>query len=132
LVLMGVITDIEGRHAQAQTYYREGLQVAPNDPGLTVDLALSLALGGDYTAAVGVLRPLATAPGGTPQERQTLALIYGLQGSLAEATRLGRIDLDEAAVDHNLAYYRTLRELAPEARDRAIWSASLPPASKSP
>ena len=62
------------------------------------------------------------APGASAQERQTLALIYGLQGSVAEAARLGRIDLDEASVEHNLAYYQTLRELPPEARDRAILS----------
>jgi len=73
------------------------------------------------------------APSGTAQERQTLALIYGLQGSTAEAARLGRIDLDEAAVEHNLAYYQTLRELSPQARDQAIWSAGVrqPPTSSS-
>ena len=53
-----------------------------------------------------------------------MALIYGLQGSVAEAARLGRIDLDEASVEHNLAYYQTLRALSPEARGRAILSAS--------
>jgi hypothetical protein len=35
------------------------------------------------------------------------------------------MDLDEAAVEHNLAYYRTLRELSPEERDRAVRSAGL-------
>ena len=62
-----------------------------------------------------------------------MALIYGLQGSTAEAARLGRMDLDEAAVEHNLAFYETLRELSPEARDRAIRSAGVtqPPAQVS-
>ena len=54
-----------------------------------------------------------------------MALIYGLEGSVAEAARIGRMDLDEAAVQHNLAYYRTLRELSPEERDRAVRSAGL-------
>ncbi len=122
LVLLGLTQDVEGRHQQAQAYYRHGLQGAPGDPALTVDLALSLALSGNYPNAIAVLQPVAMAPGGSAQERQTLALIYGLQGTVTEAARLGRIDLDEAAVEHNLAYYQTLRALSPEARDHAILS----------
>jgi Flp pilus assembly protein TadD len=122
MVLLGLTQDVEGRHQQAQAYYRQGLRQAPSDPALTVNLALSLALSGNYPNAIAVLQPVAMAPGGSAQERQTLALIYGLQGTVAEAARLGRIDLDEAAVEHNLAYYQTLRALSPEARDHAILS----------
>ena len=125
LVMLGVVEDVEGRHPQAQYYYQQGLRYAPGDPALTVDLSLSLALGGNYPKAVAVLQPIAMASSGTAQERQTLALIYGLEGSVAEAARIGRIDLDEAAVEHNLGYYRTLRELSPEARDQAVRSAGL-------
>jgi Flp pilus assembly protein TadD len=125
LVLLGVVEDVEGRHAQAQNYYRQGLRYAPGDPGLTVDLSLSLALSGDYANAIATLQPVAMASSGSAQERQTLALIYGLEGSVAEAARIGRMDLDEASVEHNLAYYRTLRELSPEARDQAVRSAGL-------
>ena len=125
LVLQGVVDDVEGRHQQAQAAYQQGLQHAPGDPALTVDLALSLALSGNYPNAIAVLRPVAMGAAGTAQERQTLALIYGLQGSLGDAEKVGRLDLDAAAVEHNLAYYRTLRELSPEARGQAIWSAGL-------
>jgi Flp pilus assembly protein TadD len=133
LVLIGVVEDVEGQHQQAQTYYQQGLRYAPGDPALSVDLALSLALGGNYANAIAILQPVAMAASGTAQERQTLALIYGLEGNVVEAARLGRMDLDEAAVEHNLAYYNTLRELPPEARDRAIRSAGLvrPPPSSS-
>jgi hypothetical protein len=62
------------------------------------------------------------SPAGTAQERQTLALIYGLTGNTAEAARLGRIDLDDASVAQNLAYYQSLRALSPEARTQAILS----------
>ena len=123
LVLLGVTQDTEGRHQQAQAYYQRGLAHAPGDPVLTVDLALSLALSGNYPNAIAVLQPVAMAPSGSAQERQTLALIYGLQGTVAEAARLGRMDLDEASVEHNLAYYQTLRALSPEARNHAILSA---------
>jgi Flp pilus assembly protein TadD len=124
LLLQGVTQDLAGRHREAQVYYRDGLVRAPGHPALTVNLALSLALSGNYPNAIAVLQPLAMSPAGSAQERQTLALIYGLNGSTAEAARLGRIDLDDAAVEHNLAYYQSLRELSPEARSQAILSGS--------
>ena len=129
LLLLGVTKDLAGEHGEAQAYYRDGLVRAPGDPGLTVNLALSLALSGNYPNAIAVLQPLAMSPAGSAQERQTLALIYGLRGNTAEAARLSRIDLDDASVEHNLAYYATLRELSPEARSRAILTPSGPTAS---
>ena len=122
LLLLGVTKDLAGSHLEAQSCYRDGLVRAPGDPGLTVDLALSLAISGNYPNAISVLQPLAMSAAATPQERQTLALIYGLNGNTAEAARLGRIDLDDASVEHNLAYYQSLRELSPEARSQAILS----------
>lgn len=124
LLLLGVTKDVLGQHRVAQDVYRQALKRVPGEPGLTVDLALSLALSGDYQAAIGVLQPVAMAPAASAAERQTLALIYGLSGNRAEAARLGRIDLDEAAVAHNLAYIEALRKLSPEARSRAILSSS--------
>ena len=122
LLLLGVTKDLAGTHLEAQAYYRDGLVRAPGDPALTVDLALSLAISGNYPTAISVLQPLAMSAAGTAQERQTLALIYGLTGNTAEAARLGRVDLDDASVEHNLAYYQSLRELSPEARSQAILS----------
>ncbi len=122
LLLLGVTKDLAGRHGEAQAYYQDGLVRAPGNPALTVDLALSLAISGNYPNAIAVLQPLAMSPAASAQERQTLALIYGLNGNTAEAARLGRIDLDDASVQHNLAYYQSLRELSPEARSQAILS----------
>ena len=123
LLLSGVTEDLAGQHAAAQSTYRQGLKTAPTNPALTVNLALSLALSDKYAAAVAELAPVAMAPGGSPRERQSLALIYGLQGNEAEAARIGRIDLDPVSVEHNLAIYRMLRGLSPDALSRAILSA---------
>jgi Flp pilus assembly protein TadD len=122
LLLLGVTRDLAGQHWEAQAYYRDGLVRVPGDPALTVNLALSLALSGNYANAIAVLQPLAMSAAGSAPERQTLALIYGLNGNTAEAARLGRIDLDDASVEHNLAYFQSLRELSPEARSQAILS----------
>jgi Flp pilus assembly protein TadD len=123
LLLTGVSEDLAGQHAAAQSSYRQGLKYAPTSRALTVNLALSLALSNNYTAAVAELEPVAMAAGATPRERQSLALIFGLQGNEAEAARIGRIDLDQASVEHNLAVYRMLRGLPPDALSRAILSA---------
>jgi Flp pilus assembly protein TadD len=120
LQLIGVADDYVGQHAEAQARYRRALELLPQDPALSLNLALSLALTGNYPEAVGLLRPIATAPSGSPRERQTLALIYGLQGDQRAAEQIARLDLDAASVQRNLAYYDSLRRLSPEARQRAI------------
>jgi Flp pilus assembly protein TadD len=133
LQLIGVADDFIGQHREAQARYRRALELLPRDPALTVDLALSLALTGNFPEAIALLQPLATAPIGTPRDRQTLALIYGLAGDRAAAERMARRDLDPNSVQHNLAYYERLRKLSPEARRRALQSlgSTAPVAAKS-
>ena len=122
LMLHGVADDLSGRHLAAQDLYRRGLRVAPLDVSLNTDLALSLAMTSNYPAAIATLSPVAMSPAGGPHERQTLAMIYGLQGDQADAARVSRMDLDEAAAEHNLADYATLRNMSADARNRAILS----------
>jgi Flp pilus assembly protein TadD len=127
LLMIGVGDDFIGQHADAQNRYRQGLQVAPADRSLSLDLALSLALSEKFDEAIAILQPVVHAPGATAHERQTLALIYGLKGDQRAARELARVDLDPASVDHNLAFYESLRRLPPDARSRAILSASATP-----
>jgi Flp pilus assembly protein TadD len=131
LLLIGVADDFIGQHADAQSRYLQALKIAPGDRSLTLDLALSLALSEKFDQAIGLLRPLASGPAATAQERQTLALIYGLKGDQRAARELAQKDLDAASVDHNLAFYESLRHLTPDARSRAILSASAAPRPQS-
>jgi len=124
LQLVGVADDFIGEHGNAQVRYQQGLRLAPADHSLILDLSLSLALSEKFDEAINLMRPLAFATAATPEERQTLALIYGLKGDQKSAMQLARMDLDTAAANHNLAFYETLRRLPPEARSRAILSAS--------
>jgi Flp pilus assembly protein TadD len=128
LQLIGVADDFTGQHAEAQARYRRGLELLPRDPGLSVNLALSLAVTGNYAEALGVLAPIAMGPTGSRRERQTLALIYGLQGDRAQAERMAKVDLDPQSVQRNIAFYDTLRRLSPEARAKAIQSLTANPA----
>jgi len=129
LLLIGVADDFIGQHVEAQKRYRAGLAIAPGDRSLSLDLALSLALSESFDEAINLLRPIAYMPGASPLDRQTLALIYGLKGDQKAARRLAQIDLDAASVEHNLAFYETLRHLQPDARSRAVLSASAAPRS---
>ena len=122
LQLIGVADDYLDQHGEAQARYRRGIELAPGDLGLTLDLALSLALTGDYDAAIARLGPMAYSGSSTPRERQTLALIYGLKGDRKAAQQLASMDLEPSAVGHNLAYYDRLRALSAEARSRAVRS----------
>ncbi len=125
LLLMGVTADYAGNHPQAQADYLEGLKYMADDPALSLDLALSLALSENYSQAIATLAPLAqAAPTRHRANGRPLALIYGLKGDRASAERLARIDLEPSAVQHNLAYYETLRHLAPDARSKAVLSAT--------
>ena len=67
----------------------------------------------------------------SPRERQTLALIYGLQGNRQAAEQMARLDLNPQAVQRNLAYYDSLRLMPPDARQRAIQSLGAQPGSPS-
>jgi len=120
LQLIGVADDFVGQHEEAQARYRRGLELLPLDPALSLNLAMSLALVGNYHEAIAVLRPIATAGNASARERQTMALIYGLAGDRGAAEQMARRDLDPESVQRNLAYYETLRRLSPEARTEAI------------
>ena len=124
LMLIGVADDFIGQHGEAQMRYGQALQLAPADRVIKLNLALSLALSEKFNEAIALLQPIVHAPGATPPERQALALIFGLKGDREAAKRVALVDLDPASVDHNLAYYDSLRRLSIDARSRAILTAS--------
>jgi Flp pilus assembly protein TadD len=117
---MGVVLDMIGDHGAAQARYRQGLALAGDSLVLRNNLGLSLALSGEYKDAIAMLRPFLSHPAANVRNRQNLALVYGLAGDLDAAARVARVDLDEAAVRSNLAYYSVLRELADRPRVSAI------------
>jgi Flp pilus assembly protein TadD len=120
---LGVAYDLQGQHDLAVSTYRQGLAVAPASVPLRNNLGLSLALLGQFEEALDMLRPLGEGPGASRRTRQNLALVYGLQGDIAAAERLGRMDLDGADLRRNLDYIAMVRGL----EDRAVKAAALAP-----
>lgn len=105
----GVAMDMLGRHAEAQLRYRKAIAIDPYDVAARSDLALSLALTGQYDEAIKIMTPIARAPDATPRLRQNLALIYGLKGDMAAARALSRVDLNTAQTNGNLRFFALVR-----------------------
>ena len=108
LIGRGVALDMLGRHVEAQASYRGALAGAPDDVAGRSDLALSLALSGQYDEAIAIMTPLVRAPSATPRLRQNLALIYGLKGDQASARALSLADLGAKDTEDNLQFFAML------------------------
>ncbi|HVG81032.1 MAG TPA: tetratricopeptide repeat protein, partial [Methylomirabilota bacterium] len=106
---LGVAYDLSGDRKGAHQYYRTGLKLAPDNAPLRSNYALSLALSGDAEEALDTIAPLAAAPNATPQQRQTVALVYGLAGDTEKSEQLARMDLDDASVQANMQQLAMLR-----------------------
>ncbi|MGF1475106.1 MAG: tetratricopeptide repeat protein [Geminicoccaceae bacterium] len=124
---LAVSHDLSGRHAQAARVYSRALALDPADKTLRNNLGLSQALSGNYDEAVRILRPLATGPEADERSRQNLALALGLAGDAEGAARIASVDLNEAEVDSNLAYYEALRHQ--ETSEAALSAVGVHPAA---
>ncbi len=120
--VLGLSFDLEGAHARARQVYAQGLERAPEDAGLMVDLALSLALDENYGAANDILRRLADRPGMEGLARANLALVAALAGDAMLAAGLA----GEPAGEVNLGFYRRLASLKGGDRARALILGRLP------
>jgi Flp pilus assembly protein TadD len=109
LVDRGVALDTLGRHAEAQASYRAVLATTPRHVSARNNLALSLAVTGQFDEAVALLTPLARSSAATPRIRENLALIYGLMGDADRATLLSRSDLDDSSIRANLEFLAAVR-----------------------
>jgi Flp pilus assembly protein TadD len=108
---MGVAYDLIGDHGAAQAHYRTGLDISAGNLSLQNNLGLSLSVSGRHDEAIRVLRKSASSPRAQPRNRLNLALAYGMAGETEAAAETARFDLNEAAVQQNLAFYATLRSL---------------------
>ena len=118
---IGVAYDKLNDHNMAQAYYRTGLDTAPGNLNINNNLGLSLLLSGSFGEAIKMLRKVAADPNSTARQRLNLALAFGLAGEPEAAAEVARMDLDEASVQRNIAYYETLRALDdPKATTEAL------------
>ncbi|ESQ75701.1 tetratricopeptide repeat protein [Asticcacaulis sp. AC402] len=102
--LLGVAYDHVRRPADAQGAWTTALQLSPNNPNVLTNMAMSRVQAGDFATAEPLLRTAAAQKGATMQVRQNLALVLGMQGKMAEAEQLLRVDLPPAQADANLKW----------------------------
>lgn len=105
LIGRGIALDIMNRHDEAQTSYRTVLTKKPHNLAARNDLALSLALSGQYKEACDIMMSIAKSTTSTPRTRQNLALIYGLMGDKKHAQELSLVDLSPEETNKNLRFF---------------------------
>ena len=117
---LGVVLDMQGRHADAQAKYRQGIEVAPDFLPLRNNFALSLAISGNPQEAIAQLVPITNSRAADGRVRQNLAFSYAMAGDLENALQVSRKDLDEASAQRQLSYFMQLKALPPEARSAEL------------
>src|SRR5690606_21661384 len=108
LSVKGAVLDQMGRNAEARTYYKQALTIAPNEPSLHAKRGLSYAMSNDLDQAEVQLRRAVQMRRATSQNRQNLALIVGLQGRFEESRALFAAELSPEQVEANMSYIRAL------------------------
>ena len=82
LNLLGVVLDMQGRHAEAQANYHRGLELAPDDPRAAQQLRPVARHHRQPQEAIGHARAAGQRPAPTPRIRQNLAFAYAMAGDL--------------------------------------------------
>jgi Flp pilus assembly protein TadD len=108
----GAILDQMGRPAVARDRYSKALAIAPGEPTILNNLALSYLLAGEMQEAEKILRDASQSEKATSRIRQNLALVVGLQGRYEEAEQIARSELDPEQAEANIAYLRTMMSQA--------------------
>jgi Flp pilus assembly protein TadD len=98
MVDKAVALDMTHHHVEAQLLYRQALAVAPDDPDVHNDLALSLMLEGRLAEATAELVPLKDAETTSGRLRNNLGVIYAAAGNPDEAQRLLGDDISPEAL----------------------------------
>ena len=104
----GAILDQMGRTAEARDRYAKALAIAPGEPTILNNMALSHLLAGELSQSEQLLRQAAQSPNANSRIRQNLALVLGLQGRFPEAEQIARSELDPAQAEANVAYLKAM------------------------
>lgn len=93
-----IALDVMQQHADAQLLYRQALVLAPQDPAISNDLALSLMLSGQPEEARRVLSPFRDVAGLPERMRINLGILDAAGGHAEEARELLGSRIDAASL----------------------------------
>lgn len=123
----GISYDLLSRQSDAQVAYSRAISAAPQDISLQLKLALSLALGKDYPAALQMLQRLANDATVKTEVRKTLALVYALSGQPSSAIEIAKTTLPIEAVSALRPVYDRVGSLTHRQQAIAVHFNQLPP-----
>jgi Flp pilus assembly protein TadD len=109
---LAVALDVQGRYDEAQAAYGRALALAPDNPVILNNLALSQAQAGQLDTAIATLRQAMEHPSAGMQLRQNLAMLLALKGDAAAAERAAAKDLPSEMTQANAQVLRTLAQQA--------------------
>lgn len=104
-----VSLDYLSRHAEAGTYYQQGLQHYPTNFALLNNRALSLVLAGRIGEGTALLEELIRDADRGQTARTNMAIAYALDGRNREARAMLTGLFSNAEIDQAMAHYATLR-----------------------
>ena len=107
---LGAALATRGKQQEAQVQLAKALALAPDQPSVLNNLALSYALDGKVAEAEQLLRKAQRSAERTPQMQANLALVLGLRGRYEEARSAGQAALPLAKAEQNVAYLRELSQ----------------------
>ena len=107
---LGTALASRGKQPEAQAEFAKALTLAPDQPSVLNNLALSYALDGKVAQAEQLLRKAHQAKGSADARKveQNLALVLGLRGRYEEARVAAADSLTSAKAQRNVAYLREL------------------------
>ncbi|MCW8307218.1 tetratricopeptide repeat protein [Acidiphilium sp. PA] len=108
---LGIARADQSEFSAAQAAFRSALAIDPSMQAASVNLGMSLALGGNPAQAEIVLGPLARDPGATPLIRADYATALALAGHPKAANRILIADMPAAEADAMIAQILRLRAL---------------------
>ena len=109
---LGVASDLQGHHEEAQRDYGNALGFQPGMRGAEVNLALSMAMSGQADEAVRRLNALAAYSSASPRLRQDLAAALAMAHRPREAATLLQGDLTPGQIRRAVAGWQALPSAA--------------------
>jgi Flp pilus assembly protein TadD len=103
---LGIGYDMLKEYGRADRAYRRALSLSPKNPTVLNNMAMSLAQYGKIDEAIKVLESVPNLTRAKAHIRQNLALFYGIKGNFKKAKSYAKLDLDDATVKNNMAYFR--------------------------
>lgn len=130
--LQAIALDLGGDHLAARRAYAEALLRAPDDPDILSNMALSMALAGEYEAAQDILGSLAEGANEVTAAHENLALVAALQDRTDEAVTLAAMAMPAETARANKPFYQRLASLDGLDKARAVFLGILPPEAEQP